>query len=61
MLETDKLQYCLTTILAHNLNVYQIQGSHAVILDLSNSCQISLRVYVHGAEEILRIVTVVLN
>ena len=32
-----------------------------MVLDLSNGCQISLRVYVHGAVEILRIVSIVLN
>jgi hypothetical protein len=52
MFETDQLQSGLTTIRRQNLNVYQAQGSHAMILDLSNCCQISLRVYVHGAVEI---------
>jgi hypothetical protein len=61
MLETDKLQSGLTIICYQNLNVYQTQGFHAMIPDLSNSCQISLRVDIHCAEEILRIVSVVLN
>jgi hypothetical protein len=61
VLETDQLQSGLSTIGGQNLNVNQTQGFHAVILDLSNGCQISLRVYVHGAEEILRIVSVCLN
>ena len=61
MLKDDQLQSGLTTIRGINLNVYQAQGFHAMVLDLSNSCQISLRVYVHGAVEILRIVSVSLN
>jgi hypothetical protein len=61
MFETDKLKSSLTTIWGQNLNVYQAQSFHTMVLDLSNRCQISLRVYVHGAVEILRIVSVSLN
>jgi hypothetical protein len=61
MLETDQLQSGLTTIGALNLNVYQTQGFHAVILNLRNGCRICFSVYVHCAEEVLRIVSVVLN
>jgi hypothetical protein len=61
MLETDKLQSCLPTIRGHDLNVYQTQGFHAVILDLSNSCRISGSVNLHSAEEIPIIVSIVLN
>ena len=61
MLEADKLEGCLLTIRSKNLNIMKSKSFAAMIFHLSNSSQVSLGIDVHGAEEILRVTSVVLD
>ena len=52
VVETDKLQSCFSSIWCKNLDICEPQIFHAVILNLSDGCQISWRIYTHSAEEV---------
>ena len=61
MLKSNELQSSLTIIWRQNFNVYQTQGLLAIIFNLCNGWLINFRLNFHDAEEILRILSIVLN